>query len=60
MAFHPQKPEHKVRSTFTLQPATFELIKEVAAKYGVSASRVVDQALEEYLTKAMQAKPEGK
>jgi hypothetical protein len=51
-------PRKKVRG-FSLSADTSALVDEMAAKHGVSASRVVDVALNKYLKHLGTITPEG-
>lgn len=44
------KPEPKKIRTYSLSPETIALVDQAAESHGVSASRIVDIALDHYLT----------
>ncbi len=54
-----QKPRPKKIRGFTLSHTTSDLIDELAARHGVSASRVVDIALGRYLNHLTTLTTEG-
>tara|TARA_R110000868_G_scaffold123129_4_gene326289 strand:+ start:1326 stop:1526 length:201 start_codon:yes stop_codon:yes gene_type:complete len=53
----PKSKRTKEGRTFTLRPATIALVEAAAERHNISASRVVDIALDKYLTRVM-ATPE--